>query len=187
MENTIKQHLQEKVRYHKSCCICRHTISTGKNLALGEDVILKWFHFHTCLCEFVIEQFAIIVNLTVKSNRWITFNWFCFTTFCDWFKKTRVAYSTNQIQNQSRLGCAGHVYLLRVLIGSLCCLRLLRLAIVIAFAIEKRSKLRWRKLKNSLTLSFWLSFLLLCSNLWSRSCQRWIVLVKAKFQSWWEH
>ena len=47
-----------------------------------------------------------------------------------------------QNQNQSRLGrtrfpalSAGHVYLLWALIGSLCCLRLLRLAIVIALVL----------------------------------------------------
>ena len=53
-------------------------------------------------------------------------------------------YSTNQMQNQnqSRLGRtqfpalgAGHVYLLRVLIGSLCCLLVLWLAIVIALLL----------------------------------------------------
>ena len=60
--------------------------------------------------------------------------WFCFTTLCDWFKKSRATYSTNQMQNQnqSRLGrmrfpafSAGYVYLLQALIGSLlvyvCC------------------------------------------------------------------
>ena len=51
-----------------------------------------------------------------------------------------------QNQNQSRLGYtrfpvpgAGHVYLYRVLIGSLCCLHLLWLAIVIAL-VPKRKK-----------------------------------------------
>ena len=50
--------------------------------------------------------------------------WFCFTALCDWLKKTYATYSTNQIQNQSRLGhlClsalgVGYIYLLRVLIG----------------------------------------------------------------------
>ena len=46
---------------------------------------------------------------------------FCFTTLCDWLKKTLATYSTNQMQNknQSRLGRTrfpalgtGHVYLL---------------------------------------------------------------------------
>ena len=55
--------------------------------------------------------------------------WVCFTTLCDWFKKTRATYSTNQMQNQNQsplgrtrfpaLG-AGHVYLRLVLIGSFC-------------------------------------------------------------------
>ena len=58
----------------------------------------------------------------------------CSTTLCDWFEKTRATYLTNQMQNQNQsrlprfpaLG-AGYVYLVRVLIGALCCLCLLRL------------------------------------------------------------
>ncbi len=55
--------------------------------------------------------------------------WFCFTAFCDYFKKTRASYSTYQTQshNHSRLRHvtdfpalgARYLYLLRVLIVSL--------------------------------------------------------------------
>ena len=78
--------------------------------------------------------------------------WFCFTTLYDWFKKTRATYSTNhtQNQNQSRLRTrfpalgAGYMYLLWVLIGPMCCLRLLWLAIVITLVLVSRHSIENR-------------------------------------------
>ena len=63
---------------------------------------------------------------------------FCFTTLSDWLKK--LALPTQPISCKitktnrdlvTRLLGASYVYLIRVLIGSLCCLRLLRLAIAL--------------------------------------------------------
>ena len=65
--------------------------------------------------------------------------WSCFISFCDWLVKLAPLFSTNEKQNQSRLArthfpglYAGYMKLLRILIGSLHCKRLLRLVRVIA-------------------------------------------------------
>ena len=77
--------------------------------------------------------------------------WFCLTSLSDWLAKRCATFSTNQEkkQNQSCLARtrfpalgAGYMYLVRVLIGWLCCLHLLWLARVITgfgFSTENRS------------------------------------------------
>ena len=73
--------------------------------------------------------------------------WFCITTLCDWFHKTCVIFSANgnPRQNQScfcrtRFPALGtsYMYLFRILIGSLCCLYLLRLTIVVTLVLVLR-------------------------------------------------
>ena len=70
--------------------------------------------------------------------------------------ESRATFLTNQMQkqNQSRLGhtrfpalSAGNVYLLRVLIGSLCCFRLLRLVILIALVLALRHSIENRSIQ----------------------------------------
>ena len=115
--------------------------ASSENLALHQGSILRWR----------LSLFLPHVYFTVHLNHKRGFNsmlkvideliWFCFTPLRDWFKKARAVYLTNQMQKQNHprlertrfpaLG-AVYVYLLRVLIGSFCYLRLLWLAIVIA-------------------------------------------------------
>ena len=68
--------------------------------------------------------------------------WFCITTLCDWLTKLTFSTNGNPNQNQScfvrmhfpAVGTS-YMYLLRILIGSLCCLHLLRLARVITWIL----------------------------------------------------
>ena len=82
--------------------------------------------------------------MSVESNSRLV--WFCITTFCDSVvNKTRATISTNGNPNQNQscfhrtrfpaLG-ASYMYLLRILIGSLCCLHLLRLARVTTMVLR---------------------------------------------------
>ena len=87
-------------------------------------------------------------------------------TLSDWCKNTRATYATNQRQNQSRFGRtrfpalgAGYVYLLRVLIGSLCCLCLpclpilTILVLVLRHSFENRCNDSQRKSKVTMISS----------------------------------
>ena len=82
--------------------------------------------------------------------------WFCFNTLCNWFKKLApptqpIRYKTKANRDLitrvfPRLLGAGYVYLLRVLIGSLCCSRLLWLSIVIALVLVSRHSIENRSI-----------------------------------------
>ena len=83
--------------------------------------------------------------------------WFCITTFCDWLKATRATFSTNgnPNQNQSCFGRTrfpalgtGYTYLLRILIGSSCCLHLLRLVRVVTLVLVLLYALKSAQISN---------------------------------------
>ena len=50
---------------------------------------------HCVSLKLHIERFFNWVSKVIQ-------NWFCFTMFCDWFKKTCATYSTNQMLNQNQ-------------------------------------------------------------------------------------
>ena len=90
-------------------------------------------------------SFRVIFNWVPKVISQLL--WLCITTVCDWLKKSRATFWTNQKwnQNQSWLACTrfpalgtGYMYLLRALIGSLDCLQLLWLVRVITLVLVLR-------------------------------------------------
>ena len=128
------------------------------------------FNFHELLCLSNLKLFQIICGrfrvvaqlhsilldysvfqLSVESKL-LLFR-FCIALLCDWPQNSRQFFNHREaIQNQSRLArahfpalCASYVKLLRTLIGSLRCLRLLclmriiNLVLVLRHSIENRS------------------------------------------------
>ena len=75
--------------------------------------------------------------------------WFCITTLCDWL--TKLAPLSQPMEIQTKTNCvlvarvfpslafgASYMYLLRIVIGSLCCLHLLRLTREITLVLVLR-------------------------------------------------
>ena len=95
------------------------------------------------IADFPSHSSFRLTNLGVKVISRLL--WFCITTLSDWL--TRATFSTNGNPNQIQ-SCFGrtcfpvlgtsYMYLLRILIGSSCCLHLLWLARVITFVLVLR-------------------------------------------------
>ena len=95
--------------------------------------------------------------------------WFCITTLCDWFRKLTPLCQPMGIQTKPKnmcsqnlcFGCtsfsalgASYMYLLRLLIGSLCCLHLLRLARAITLVLVLRHSIGNRSNRGLVLIGF---------------------------------
>ena len=83
--------------------------------------------------------------------------WFCINTLCGWLTKFPPFFQPMGIQTMKK-SCfsrtrfpafgASYMYLFRILIGSLCCLHLLRLARVITLVLVLRHSIRNRSIRR---------------------------------------
>ena len=105
----------------------------------SQNVLITYYFIRL---PYIVERFSKVISRSL---------WFCITTLCVWLTKLAPLSPTNGALFPA-LG-ASYMYLLRLLIGSLCCLHLLRLARVITLVLVLRHSIGNRSILRLICLN----------------------------------